>query len=164
MVTVRKTGTGEDGTLCAYFTSSHDLTAAELREHLSGLLPGYMVPQHFIQVPEIPSRQTERSIIVPCRAGFHSRPRTRRCRYSEWSGGGTARGDLGRGPPGEHHRAHDTFVSLGGTSLALIDMRIRLTSEFGVELPLQTLFAHPTVAQLAVAVSEAQAAAPEAAG
>ncbi|ASS74749.1 hypothetical protein CIG75_07015 [Tumebacillus algifaecis] len=49
---------------------------------------------------------------------------------------------------------HDSFFQLGGNSLLGTQLVSRLRSEFGVDLPLGTLFESETAAELAVAVQE----------
>jgi acyl carrier protein len=43
---------------------------------------------------------------------------------------------------------HD-FFGLGGTSLGAMEVMVRLCREFDIDLPLETLFAHRTLAELA---------------
>ncbi|MFH8371513.1 amino acid adenylation domain-containing protein [Streptomyces sp. NPDC018031] len=50
---------------------------------------------------------------------------------------------------------HDNFFDLGGNSLRLATLHRRLEAEFGVELPIQRLFEHPTVHAQARALGEA---------
>src|SRR5262249_21247133 len=47
---------GEDGNkfLCAYYVAAPEVTDADLREHLSGLLPAYMVPARFLRLERMP--------------------------------------------------------------------------------------------------------------
>ncbi len=43
--------------ICAYIVSDRNLTAVELRDYLSGMLPEYMIPSQYIRLPEIPLMQ-----------------------------------------------------------------------------------------------------------
>ncbi|HEY3567955.1 MAG TPA: phosphopantetheine-binding protein, partial [Thermoanaerobaculia bacterium] len=52
---------------------------------------------------------------------------------------------------------HDSFLELGGDSLLATRLMSRLREELAVELPMERLFAQPTVAAVAAAVVEARA-------
>ncbi|HEY4563131.1 MAG TPA: phosphopantetheine-binding protein, partial [Thermoanaerobaculia bacterium] len=53
---------------------------------------------------------------------------------------------------------HDSFLELGGDSLLATRLMARLREELAVELPMDRLFAQPTVAAVADAVVETRAA------
>jgi tyrocidine synthetase III len=53
--------------------------------------------------------------------------------------------------------AHDSFVELGGHSLAATRVISQVIKAFQVELPLGSLFEAPTVAEMAVIITETQA-------
>jgi len=57
---------------------------------------------------------------------------------------------LGVDAPGRH----DHFFELGGHSLLAVRLVSRMRRELSVDLPLQTIFAHPTLAALATAVAQ----------
>ena len=50
---------------------------------------------------------------------------------------------------------HDSFLELGGDSLLATQVVSRMRDAFDVEIPLQTIFRSPTVADLSLAVVEA---------
>ena len=52
---------------------------------------------------------------------------------------------------------HDNFLDLGGHSLLATQLISRVITDFEVELPLQSLFGAPTVADMAVAITQSQA-------
>ncbi|AOM78758.1 hybrid non-ribosomal peptide synthetase/type I polyketide synthase [Pedobacter steynii] len=43
-----------NSSLCAYLVSTEELELSVIRSYLSGVLPDYMVPSHFVQVPFLP--------------------------------------------------------------------------------------------------------------
>jgi len=51
---------------------------------------------------------------------------------------------------------HDNFLDLGGNSLAATRIVSRVIARFQIETPLRTLFQSPTVAEMAVVISEYQ--------
>ena len=51
----------------------------------------------------------------------------------------------------------DNFFELGGHSLLAIQFVARVADRFGVELSLRTIFIHPTIGELAMAVLKSQA-------
>ena len=53
--------------------------------------------------------------------------------------------------------AHDSFVELGGHSLAATRVISQVIKTFQVELPLRSLFEAPTVAEMAGMIAERQA-------
>jgi len=142
--------------LVAYVVAGQgDANGAALRGYLAERLPSPLVPSAFVflerlpltpngkldhqrlPTPEVEDRQTEDD---------HAAPRT----PLEEAVAGMWCEVLGRARVG----VHDDFFALGGHSLLATRIVARLRTAFGVEVPLRTLFEAPTVAGLAVVVTQ----------
>jgi amino acid adenylation domain-containing protein len=141
-------------------------TDEQLRAHLRGSLPEYMVPQHFAtlaQLPLTPNGKVDRKALSLDLArdgddeGAYVAPRTatERTLAEIWQQAlGVAR--LG---------VHDDFFQLGGHSLLAAQVLSRVARDHGVSLSLRRMFEAPTIAQLAAAIDrESASAGPRAAG
>jgi amino acid adenylation domain-containing protein len=133
-----------------------DLTPGALRSFLRETLPEYMVPSAFVTLeglPLSPSGKVDRDALP---APDRSRPELERVyvapRNETEETLARLCGDLLRV---ERVGVYDSFFELGGHSLLATQFISRLRDTFQVELPLRTLFEHPTVAELAEAVEEA---------
>ncbi|MEU8180867.1 amino acid adenylation domain-containing protein [Micromonospora sp. NPDC049047] len=121
-------------------------TSAELRAHLAAMLPAHMVPASYTplaEIPRTPNGKVDRGALprpgVPD-AGGHAAPASPEQQVLADVWGEV----LGTGPVG----VHDNFFALGGDSLLAIQARQR-ARERGLDISLQQLFQHPTVASLA---------------
>jgi hypothetical protein len=136
----------------------------ELRGFLEARLPSYMLPAVFVPLPELPldanGKLDRRALPDPDaerRGGEagHVAPRTplEEAMAGIWE-------EVGLPPAG----IHDDFFELGGHSLLGTLVISRVMETFGVELPLQALFANPTIAsfttRMEAALAEAKAPAP----
>jgi len=133
-------------------------TIPSLRSTLRETLPEYMVPSAFVfldAVPTLPNGKLDRlGLPAP----------------------GSARPELGTALVGartpveqgllevwaevlglDEVGVHDDFLELGGDSLLAGQVVSRVISEFRVELPLRSLFQAPTVADMALAITQRQA-------
>ena len=134
------------------------LSAAELRSHLAGLLPEYMVPSAFVNLEGLPltpnGKLDRRALPAPGLDAVVTR------RYEAPQGvveTAIARvwqellnlDRVGR---------HDHFFELGGHSLMAVQVVSRLRLDLGVEVGVRDLFAQPTVAAFAQVVAEASQA------
>jgi acyl carrier protein len=131
----------------------------ELRAFLSARVPAAMIPAAFVFLDRLPltlNGKIDRDALpapesVCPEAAAYVEPRTpvEERLVEIWEE------VLGLGRAG----IHDDFFELGGHSLLAGQVVARLYRHFGVELPLRVLFEHPTVAELALAVTQTQAGA-----
>ncbi|UOF14552.1 non-ribosomal peptide synthetase [Lysobacter capsici] len=150
-----------DKRLVAYVTAEGAAPApTALRDHLRAALPDYMVPSAFVvldQFPLTPNGKVDRRALPA--------PET-----ATGAQDGEADVLAPRTPEEEmlvelwqqllNLRSVDVranFFDLGGHSLLATRLLSRIDQAYGVELPLRTLFAAPTLEQLAVCVADARA-------
>jgi len=130
--------------------------SARLRAALAQRLPDYMLPSAFVlleALPRTPSGKLDRRALPapePAQADAgaeDSRPRTpvEEMLAAMWE----------RVLDLPHVGVHDNFFDLGGHSLLATQLISRVRETFTIELPLRTLFEHPTVAELAAEVDAA---------
>ncbi|GMX65464.1 hypothetical protein Elgi_47340 [Paenibacillus elgii] len=138
--------------LCAYFTADGEQAAGALRSELARELPGYMVPSFFVQLEEMPltpNGKIDRQAlpapegIVPTGAEYAA-PRTPvEAKLAElWQ--------EVLGTPNVGIR--DNFFELGGHSLRAMRLAAHIQKELHVNVPLQDVFATPTIEQLAAVI------------
>jgi amino acid adenylation domain-containing protein len=144
-----------DNRLVAYVVNRDAavVTAAELREHLKGQLPEYMVPSRFVmleQMPLTPSGKLDRRALpVP----DHSRPELE----GHFVAPRTPVEEVIAGIWSEllhldQISIHDNFFDIGGHSLLATQVSSRLRAIFQIEFPVRRLFEHPILADLAQAI------------
>lgn len=129
----------------------------QLKEHLRKELPEYMVPSAFVimdRFPLTPSGKIDR----------HALPQPELSRddlKSEYVAPRNPDEDKIVGIVGdllhiEKVGIHDNFFELGGHSLLATQFTSRIREQFGIELPLRTLFEHPTSAEIAEEIRKAE--------
>ncbi|MBE9159372.1 amino acid adenylation domain-containing protein [Nodosilinea sp. LEGE 06152] len=122
----------------------------ELRQHLSQTLPDYMVPAAFVPLAALPlnsSGKVDRRALPPLDHAHSSvspvanapQTSTETTLIEIWQ-------DLLQLKQVDRH---DNFFELGGHSLLATQMTSRIRDTFELELPLKSVFAAPTIAQLA---------------
>ncbi|MCD9193500.1 non-ribosomal peptide synthetase [Streptomyces albireticuli] len=144
--------------LCGYVTGATD--PATVRAHLTGLLPGYMVPAAVTVLPALPLTahgKTDRKALpapdlTAVTATASRPPRT----PAEEMLCGLFAEILGLDTVG----AEDSFFDLGGHSLLATRLASRVRTAFGAELPVRDVFEAPTPAGLATRLDAAAAARP----
>ncbi|MGQ0593712.1 MAG: amino acid adenylation domain-containing protein [Gammaproteobacteria bacterium] len=134
------------------------LTAEHLRDFLKDTLPDFMVPSAFLlleALPFLPNGKVDRKALPAPETGTSTRdgkamePRhaVDQALVEIWTE------VLGAKSIG----IHDNFFDLGGHSLSAIQVMVRLQDRFNVELPVASLFEAPTIAELAMLVTQQQA-------
>ena len=145
-------GIGDERRLVAWTVADGDApTAAELRAHLGGRLPEYMVPAAFVPLDALPltrNGKVDRRALPDPDASAHSGayvpPRT----PTEEVLAGIWAELLGV----ERVGSDDGFFALGGHSLLATRVVSRVRESFGVDLPLRAIFESPALAALATEV------------
>ncbi|MCY1021700.1 non-ribosomal peptide synthetase [Pyxidicoccus sp. MSG2] len=145
--------------LVGYVVPRHPVTPAELRAHLQGRLPEYMVPSAFMMLKALPLTENgkldRRALPAPrpevTDASERTPPRddveTRLCGIFQT----VLRTEVG---------IHDDFFQLGGHSLLATRVVAAIRDTFGVEFPVSRLFEAPTVAGVSRALGDVQPRAP----
>ena len=147
-------GQGSDAHLIAYVACATACSIDDLREYLAAKLPPYMVPSAFVfldTLPLNPNGKVDRRAL-PDPGDFHvglpasapAETATEAWLVDLW------REALGRDSVG----VDDDFFELGGHSLLAVRIVARIGRDFGVEVPLQTVFDQPTIRRLAAVLDE----------
>ena len=148
-----------ENSLVAYLVGAAE--SAELRRHLAGTLPDYMIPSRFLELPSLPltpnGKLDRKALPEPGRlqpsAGERTGPRneTERRVAAIWAA------LLNLSFPD----VHEDFFRLGGHSLLAVTMLRNIDIEFGIRLSISALFENPTIAGLAALLDRDRGAATE---
>ena len=133
--------------------SSWSRLVCDLKADLGGELPEYMVPAAFVPLEELPltpnGKLDRRALPAPGASRLEEQrafvaPRTpqEELLATIWAA------VLGRSQVG----IHDNFFDLGGHSLLVTQLLSRVRRAFGAEMPLTSLFDHPTVERFAAEI------------
>jgi amino acid adenylation domain-containing protein/non-ribosomal peptide synthase protein (TIGR01720 family) len=151
VVVAREDETGQNY-LCAYFVATDVLTISHLRDYLSGHLPDYMIPAHFVQIEEIPltanGKVDRNSLPDPVDIAQESgidyvapRSELEKKLVTVWQEV-LDRDNIG---------IHESFFLIGGDSIKAIQIAARM-KKYGCQVEMKDIFQHPTVAELAPCV------------
>ncbi|WP_350307472.1 amino acid adenylation domain-containing protein, partial [Photorhabdus viridis] len=136
---------GQDKRLVAYVVAAaNDGLVARLREHLSAILPDYMIPAAFVRLdtfPQTPNgKQDRRALPAPGEEAFARQVYEAPQGEAEIALAAIWCEVLGI----EQISRHDNFFALGGHSLLAVRMMNRIAA-LGIELPLSALFEASTL-------------------
>ncbi|MEU6842766.1 amino acid adenylation domain-containing protein [Streptomyces sp. NPDC046716] len=124
---------------------------ADVREFLGGKLPGYMVPETVVGIPELPltaNGKVDRKALVvpdePAEAVAYQPPVTEieKNVAAVWA----------QMLQVERVGRQDHFFELGGDSLTAMRTVVHLRKALGVEIPIRVIFDNPTLAGIATAI------------
>ena len=127
----------------------------ELRRHLGETLPAYMIPQHFVFLPRLPELHNGKldRHSLPKPAGVAGERKAERVApRNEVEAKVLAAMEAVLDLPGMS--VLDGFFALGGHSLLAMRLTTRLNAEFGLKLPLRTVFESPTAEALAMVIDK----------
>ena len=140
---------GDRRLLAYYVDGGRTVTPEELREHLVGILPQYMIPSHFIPLSTLPTlsngsidRQALPTVdeVRPNASTATIEPVSLSSRTLSAIWCNTLRLDT--------ISIHDNFFHLGGTSLQGMKVLAEIDRLFSQSISLQDLINHPTIADL----------------
>jgi hypothetical protein len=156
-VVVGVTAPSGEEQLVAYLVNAReaDIDMTTLRRHLRDSLPSYMIPTRFILLPSLPlttngkvdriGLPSPNSSNILWQRNF-TPPRTEtETRLAPIVAEILDQSEVG---------IHENFFFLGGHSFLGPQLVARISSEFGIELPLSTIFDAPTIHQLGLKVEE----------
>ncbi|MGE5340609.1 MAG: amino acid adenylation domain-containing protein [Candidatus Omnitrophota bacterium] len=135
--------------LCAFLVAEHDLGQSDFRETLVRELPHYMIPARFVRLeklPLTPSGKVDRKVLalIELEAGQeieYMAPRT----DIETQVAEIWKDILNKDKVG----INDNFFDLGGNSLGIIQVNLKLKDVFKQDIPALVMFEHSTVSALA---------------
>ena len=157
-VVIAKADQQGDPRLIAYVVPRQGLSDLQhLRNHLSAVLPDYMVPHQFQRidtVPLMPSGKVD-TRALPAPEFAHAGLRLRTAPRNDMERRVLSAMEAVLNLPGLG--IEDDFFSLGGHSLLAARLAGRLNREFNIAMPLAGVFQAPSAAQLAVAVERSMA-------
>jgi acyl carrier protein len=158
VVVAREAVTGQQR-LVGYVVAEdgEELSAGDLRKHLSEKLPEHMIPSVFMLLDELPhtpnGKLDRRALPVPDSA----RPDLQHCSFV--APAGPLERDLANMWSGllgvEQIGIHDNFFELGGHSLIAMQLVSRVRADFDLEIGLRDFFQRPTIEELAKMIEEA---------
>lgn len=152
VVDLREFGEG-DTRLVGYWTpENQSVPATELKDHILGSLPQYMVPSHFVELasfPLTPNGKVDRKALPQPLIEVQVQP-------AELDDNPTTElvAEVWAALLGARPGPDEDFFEMGGHSLLVVQLLGELARRTGVRLPVNVLFGAPTVRGLATLVEE----------
>lgn len=144
-----------DKYLAAYLVTrdGESLSVPLLRQYLQQKLPEYMLPAHYHMLHEFSlttSGKVDRQALLNLKPVYEAREIVQPADALEQSLLKIWEETLNQHPLG----MTDNFFDLGGHSIVAIRLMSRIYEQLGCDLPLSTLFLHPTVVDLATIIRQ----------
>ena len=145
---------GGDASLAAYLVAEDGVSVPALRAALAELLPSHLVPTSYVLMPELPLTATgkvDRRALpepTPADSGGDDGPDGEPADAMERAVAGAWAEVLHKDRVG----VHEDFFDIGGHSLLAPALVARVGELLGMDLPVRTVFEHPTVRAMAVAL------------
>src|SRR5215469_3752727 len=141
--------------LAAYVVPSAAVAGGELRAYLRERLPEYMVPQRLLVLERLPLNRNGK-IDLPALAALPADEQNQAVGFEAPRNPVEEQlaGIWGEVLKQDRIGINDNFFELGGHSLLAIQIMSRIRNTFRVELPLFSFLETPTIAELAVKISE----------
>ncbi|MDQ1350662.1 MAG: hypothetical protein QG657_964 [Acidobacteriota bacterium] len=143
---VLKKGEDSNAFLCAYIVSDTAIEKSALSAYLTGRLPIYMVPHHFVsidRIPLTPSGKVDRKSLPDPKlsepAHQYLAPR------DEIEERTTQLCIEVLGKQEKKLSINSNFFEIGGNSLKLMILNSKIHRELGIEIPINQLFNNPTI-------------------
>ena len=142
--------------LAAYYVSKQPVPPSELRNHLAKSLPAYMIPSFFIEMDELPLTQNgkiDRQALP--RPDASQRINIDTVFVAPESPVEKQLGTIWSEVLNiDRIGIHDNFFEIGGDLIATIQVMMRVSQQYEIELRPVALFTSPTIAQLAVQIED----------
>ncbi|WP_432403719.1 amino acid adenylation domain-containing protein [Wukongibacter sp. M2B1] len=131
--------------ICSYIVSHKKLEAVDIRKHLSGELPDYMIPSYFIEIDHIPltaNGKIDRKAlphpkekVIKSAKYIAPRDEVEKILAGIWGEVLSVKGSIG---------INDNFFELGGDSIKAIQISSRL-QRHNLKIEIQRMFDYPTI-------------------
>ncbi|MGV4926793.1 amino acid adenylation domain-containing protein [Streptomyces sp. BHT-5-2] len=127
-----------------------------IKDELLRILPDYMVPDRVLVLDRLPLTANGKVDVKALTASDHVRSADRATpylapatRHEKWLAEA-----WGRALKYDQVSAEDDFFACGGDSLTAVELVLTINREFGTRLPLQVVFEHPKLADLAARIAD----------
>ncbi len=132
--------------LAVFYTSDRQIPTADLRQSCREALPDYMVPWHYIHVPEIPLTSNGKTDVQKLVNAFRPTRDVRRSIVKPKGAIETMLHDIWTEVMvRDDLSTDDQYLSIGGNSLMAIRILSRINKKFRLQLKLHTVFKYNTI-------------------